>query len=92
MKDLHDFRLNFANRNCQQTKNQELGALHPCNEKLLNTFRLARERAHDLAGFQARLAAKVALHNFCLWFNLRLVRPPLAKASLLNTQHFTPSV
>jgi hypothetical protein len=39
------------------------------NDKLLNTFRLARERAHDLTGFQARLAAKVALHNFCIWFN-----------------------
>lgn len=36
------------------------------NDKLLNTFRLARERPHDLTGFQARLAAKVALHNFCI--------------------------
>jgi hypothetical protein len=25
-------------------------------DKLLNTFRLARERPHDLTGFQARLA------------------------------------
>jgi hypothetical protein len=33
------------------------------DDKLLNTFRLARERPHDLTGFQARLAAKVALHN-----------------------------
>jgi hypothetical protein len=61
-----------------------LGALHPCNDKLLNTCHLARERAHDLTSFQACLATKVALHNLCLWFNLRLVRPPLAKASLLN--------
>src|SRR6266702_6243065 len=50
------------------------------NDKLLNTFRLARERPHDLTGFQARLAAKVSLHNFCIWFNLHLGRAPLAKA------------
>jgi len=37
------------------------------NDKLLNTFHLARERPHDVAGFRARLAAKVALHNFCIW-------------------------
>ncbi len=54
------------------------------NDKLLNTFRLARERPHDLAGFQARLAAKVSLHNFCIWFNLHLGRAPLAFADLLN--------
>jgi hypothetical protein len=54
------------------------------NGKLLNTFRLARERPHDLTGFQARLAAKVGLHNFCIWFNLHLGRPPLAFADLLD--------
>ncbi len=54
------------------------------NDKLLNTFRLARERPHDLTGFQARLAAKVALHNFCLWLNLHLGRAPLAFAELLE--------
>jgi len=54
------------------------------NEKLLNTFRLARERPHVLAGFQARLAAKVALHNFCIWFNLQLGRSPLAFAELVD--------
>ena len=54
------------------------------NDKLLNTFRLARERPHDLTGFQARLAAKVALHNFCIWFNLQLDRAPLAFAELLD--------
>ncbi len=53
------------------------------NDKLLNTFRLARERPHDLTGFQARLAAKVSLHNFCIWFNLHLGRAPLAFADLL---------
>ena len=54
------------------------------NDKLLNTFRLARERPHDLTGFQARLAAKVSLHNFCIWFNLHLGRAPLAFADLIN--------
>jgi hypothetical protein len=54
------------------------------NDKLLNTFRLARERPHDLTGFQARLAAKVALHNFWIWLNLHLGRAPLAFAQLLN--------
>jgi hypothetical protein len=53
-------------------------------DKLLNTFRLARERPHDLTGFQARLAAKVALHNFCLWLNRQLGREPLAFAELLE--------
>ena len=53
-------------------------------EKLHNTFRLARERPHDLTGFQARLASKVALHNFCIWLNLRLDRQPLAFAELVQ--------
>jgi hypothetical protein len=52
-------------------------------DKLLNTFRLARERPHALDGFQARLAAKVALHNFRICLNLRLGRDPLAFAELL---------
>ncbi len=34
-------------------------------DKLLNTFRLGRLRPHALDGFQALLAAKVALHNLC---------------------------
>ena len=33
-------------------------------DKLLNMFRLARERPHDLTGFQARLAAKVVCITF----------------------------
>lgn len=52
-------------------------------DKLHYTFRLLRERPYDLTGFQARLAAKVALHNFCIWFNLQLGRPRLAFADLL---------
>ncbi len=53
-------------------------------DKLLNTFRLARERLHQLSGFQARLAAKVGLHNFCIWLNGSLQRAPLAFAELLD--------
>jgi hypothetical protein len=53
-------------------------------DKLLNTFRLHRERPHSLSGFLARLAAKVALHNFCIWLNQHLGRPALAFADLLS--------
>jgi len=52
--------------------------------KLLNAFRLARERPHALTGFQARLAAKVSLHNFCIWLNGFLQRDPLAFANLID--------
>jgi hypothetical protein len=53
------------------------------NAKLLHTFRLERERPHELGGFHTRLAAKVALHNFCCWLNRQLDRPTLAFADLL---------
>lgn len=53
-------------------------------DKLLNSFRLARERPHDLTGYQAHLAAKFALYNFCLWLNAQLGRDPLAFAELLD--------
>lgn len=53
-------------------------------DKLLHSLRLDRERPHSLAGLQARLAAKVALHNFCLWLNARLGRPHLAFADLID--------
>ena len=53
-------------------------------EKLWPTFRLDRERPHDLSGFQARGAAQMALHNFCIWLNEQLGRPRLAFADLVN--------
>jgi hypothetical protein len=53
-------------------------------EKLHNAFGLARERPHELSGLRARLAAKVALHNFCIWLNEHLGRPRLAFADLLG--------
>ena len=53
-------------------------------EKLHNTFGLRRERPHDISGLRVRLAARVALHNFCIWLNERLGRPRLAFADLLG--------
>ena len=54
------------------------------NEKLQHAFRLSRERPHALEGAQARVAAKVALHNFCIWLNRQLGRPGLAFADLVD--------
>jgi hypothetical protein len=54
------------------------------NGCLHHGFRLNRERPHDLSGFSARLSAKVALHNFCIWFNEQLARPRLAFADLID--------
>lgn len=51
-------------------------------DKLHHTFRLGWERPHDLTGFAARLAAKMALHNFCIWLNRQLGRPGLAFCDL----------
>lgn len=53
------------------------------NHRLLDAFGLDRERPHELAGLQARLAAKAALHNVCCWLNRRLGRPDLAFADLV---------
>jgi len=44
------------------------------DEKRAHLFRLERERSHDLSEFQARLAAKMALHNFCRWLHEQLGR------------------
>jgi hypothetical protein len=53
-------------------------------DKLFNTFGLHRERPHELQGLRARLAARVALHNFCIWLNEQLGRPRLSFADLLG--------
>jgi hypothetical protein len=52
------------------------------HDKLLHPFRLDRERPHDLSGFRTRVAAKVALHNFCLWLHEHLGRPRRAFTDL----------
>jgi hypothetical protein len=53
------------------------------NDRLLTTFRLEHERPHTLDGFQARLAAKIGLHNVCLWLNRQRGEPELAIAELI---------
>jgi hypothetical protein len=53
-------------------------------DKLFNAFGLWRERPHELQGLRARLAARVALHNFCMWLNKQLGRPLLSFADLLG--------
>lgn len=53
-------------------------------EKLFNAFGLWEERPHELGGLRARLSARVALHNFCIWLNVQLGRPRLAFADLLG--------
>jgi hypothetical protein len=52
--------------------------------RLESAFRLEAERPHDLGGFLARLAAKMALHNVCLWLNRRDGQPLLALAALFG--------
>jgi hypothetical protein len=53
-------------------------------DKLFHTLRLDRERPHELSGFWARVAAKIALHNFCIWLNEQLGRPRLAFTDLVD--------
>jgi hypothetical protein len=53
-------------------------------DKLFNALGLWRERPHELSGLRARLAARVALHNFCIWLNEQFGRPRLAFADLLG--------
>jgi hypothetical protein len=54
------------------------------NGHLLAVCRLDRDRPHQLLGFASRLAAKIALHNFCLWLNQFLGRPLLSWADLID--------
>jgi hypothetical protein len=51
---------------------------------LLLTFGLERERPPCVEGFLARLAARVGLHNFCLWLNRQLGRANLAFTDLVD--------
>jgi hypothetical protein len=53
-------------------------------DRLLSTFRLDRERPHELGGLLTRLAAAVGLHNFCILLNRTLGRPDLATADLVS--------
>lgn len=51
--------------------------------KLEQVFGLLDERPHTIAGFAARLAARVALHNVCIRLNRQAGRPDLAFADLV---------
>ena len=53
-------------------------------DKLHHPFRLDRERPHALSGLQARWAATIALHNFCMWLHEQLGRPRLALVDLVD--------
>lgn len=53
------------------------------HDKLLNTFRLARERPHTFTGLYARVCAKAALHNICIQLNRQVGRVPMAFADLI---------
>jgi hypothetical protein len=53
-------------------------------DKLFHTFRLDRKRPHELGGFRTRLAAKIALHTFCIWLNAQLGRSWLAFTGLVD--------
>ena len=53
-------------------------------DKLFNAFGLWQERPHEIGGLRARLAARVALHNFCIWLNDQLGRPRLKFADLMG--------
>ena len=53
-------------------------------DKLFNAFGLWQERPPEIGGLRARLAARVALHNFCIWLNDQLGRPRLMFADLMG--------
>ena len=53
-------------------------------DKLFNTFGLRRERPHEIQALRARLATRIALHNFCIWLNDQLGRPRLKFADLMG--------
>jgi Transposase DDE domain len=52
-------------------------------ERVQDWCGLTRERPHNLTGFQARLAAKMALHNVCIWLARRDRLPALSLVEVL---------
>ena len=51
-------------------------------DRVQGPFGLDLERPHTLEGFLTRLAAKMALHNVCIWLNRTHGQPDLALAHL----------
>lgn len=58
--------------------------IESCFDKLFNFCRLGNHRPHEITGFQANLAASIALHNFCVFLNRQFARPALSFADLLD--------
>jgi len=85
---IHPPKRNSRKRSWSKRLREWVAGIHQIVEsvydKLFNTFGLWRERPHELQGLRARLAARVALHNFCIWLNDQLGRPRLAFADLLG--------
>jgi len=57
------------------------------DEKGHHPFGLSRERPHELTGFQACVAATMALPNCWIWCHEPLGRPTLAVADLVDWSH-----
>jgi hypothetical protein len=53
------------------------------DDNVHQAFGFSHERPHAWIGFQARLAAKMALHHVCIWLNEQLGRPSLAFADVV---------
>jgi hypothetical protein len=85
---IHPPKRNSLKRSCSKHLRRWVASIRQIVEsayhKLFNTFGLWRERPHELQGLRARLAARVALHNFCIWLNEQLGRPRLAFTDLLG--------
>ncbi len=58
--------------------------IESCFDKLFNFCRLGDHRPHEITGFQANLAASIALHKFCIFLNRQFGRPSLRFADLLD--------
>jgi hypothetical protein len=85
---IHPLKRNSKKRSWSKRLRRWVGGIRQIIEtvydKLFNTFGLWRERPHEIEGLHARLAARVALHNFCIWLNDQLGRPRLKFADLMG--------
>jgi hypothetical protein len=85
---IHPLKRNSKKRSWSKRLRRWVGGIRQIIEtvydKLFNTFGLWRERPHEIEGLRARLAARVALHNFCIWLNDQLGRPRLKFADLMG--------
>jgi hypothetical protein len=52
--------------------------------RLLYDFRLERDRPKTIGGVLSRLAAKVGVHNFLIWFNRQEGRPDFQIAGVIG--------